>query len=66
MKKIFLALMTVIAIAIVGCEGRHQVNDPDDPDAPENGRDRTVLLTDSNGANQPNCAPIRMPLSTRE
>ena len=65
MKKIFFALMAVAVIALAGCEKRDNVNNPDEENAPENGRDRTVLLTDSNGANQPSYkkAPMRMSLS---
>ncbi len=66
MKKIFLALMAVAAIAMIGCEGRHYVDDPNEKEPPENNRNHNVFLEDTNGANQANQAPIRMPLSTRE
>ena len=66
MKKIFFAMMVVAAIAMVGCEERHQVNDPDDPDAPENDRNHNIFLDDTIPFNQPNTVPMRMPLSTRE
>lgn len=59
MKKLFFVLMAVAAIAIVGCE--HHVNEPNEKEPPENDRNHNVFLKDTNGANQANRAPMRVP-----
>ena len=62
MKKVFLALMTVAAIAVAtaGCEKKSHATDFD-PEAPEN----LIPPTDTDGANQNRwgLAPERIPLS---
>ncbi|MCQ2310498.1 MAG: hypothetical protein MJZ64_01955 [Paludibacteraceae bacterium] len=62
MKKIFLALMAVAAIAIVGCNGHH-VNEPEDQGEP-NPEENIKLLQDTDPANQNKwgLAPERIPL----
>ena len=45
---IFIAMLVLFAGVMTMCS-RPDVY----PDEPDNGRDRTVLLTDSNGTNQP-------------
>ncbi len=67
MKKVFLALMAVAAIAMIGCEGRHYVDDPNEKEPPENDRTRFVLedgAFDTFPYNQHNTgsAPVRMTL----
>lgn len=46
---IFITMLVLLAGAMTLC------SKPDDyPDEPNNGRDRQVLLVDSNGTNEPN------------
>ena len=56
-KGIIGILFAVFMLAgIVMCDRpATQATDPDQIDTPDNGRDRPILGTDSNGANQPNC-----------
>ncbi len=64
MKKVFLALMAVAAIAMAGCEGRHYVDDPNEKEPPENEPGRVISKGDTKPQNQYSgkaCLPARVP-----